>query len=45
MDWRFVLRDLERISLLLDAAIGNSHSAKLCRDPTGIVALAKLEKA
>jgi len=45
MDWRFVLRHEERISLLLDAAIGNSHSAKLCRDPTGIVAFAKLEKA
>jgi hypothetical protein len=45
MDWRFVLRDEERISLLLDAAIGNSHSAKLFRDPTGIVVFAKLEKA
>ncbi len=45
MDWRFVLRNEERISLLLDAAIGDSHSAKLFRDPTGIVAFAKLEKA
>ncbi|TPV98817.1 MAG: hypothetical protein USCAAHI_01745 [Beijerinckiaceae bacterium] len=31
----------------LDACmdVGNSHTAKLCRDPTGIVAFAKLEKA
>jgi hypothetical protein len=45
MDWRFVLRDEERISLLLDAAIGPNHGAKLFREPTGIVAFAKLEKA
>jgi hypothetical protein len=45
MGWRFVLRNEERISLLLDAAIGDGHSAKLFRDPTGIVAFAKLEKA
>jgi hypothetical protein len=45
MDWRFVLRHEKRISLLLDAAIGDNHSAKLFRDPTGIVAFAKLEKA
>jgi extracellular factor (EF) 3-hydroxypalmitic acid methyl ester biosynthesis protein len=45
MDWRFVLRNEKRISLLLDAAIGDSHSAQLFREPTKVIAFAKVEKA